>query len=135
MTFDKRTEVIALIEKAVNYRYPLRWVDEKTSAGDFDGRCFAIDVFNIPASEQMDFLTKVAPVRKKIRELIGHRGIFIFHSPEATKRHYSHLFPVTEGITFKKDTPIKFPIPGPGGTDCKPMIGGASVRIDFGRAA
>ena len=51
MKSETRIEIIRLIENATNYVYPLRWVDEETSSGDFDGREVAIDVFNIPVAE------------------------------------------------------------------------------------
>lgn len=55
-----------------------------------------------------------------IREMIGHRCIFIFHSPEATVTHYSHLFPVTRGISLVKGGQVKLPLPSPGGIGGRP---------------
>lgn len=120
MTSEIRNKVLQLIEKATNYSYPLRWVDEETTKGNFDGCEAAIDVFSIPASEQINFLAQIRPVRSVIREMTGHRCIFIFHSPEATITHYSHLFSATHGILFLKG--IKLPLPRPGGTESKPVI-------------
>ncbi len=117
-----RTKVLYLIEKATNYLYLLHWVDEKTTAGDFEGREAAIDVFFIPSSEQIDFLVRIRPIRGLIREMTGHRCMFIFHSPEATITHYSHLFPVTRGVPLVKGGGIKLPLPSPGGTESKPVI-------------
>ncbi|MEW6213600.1 MAG: hypothetical protein AB1478_00105 [Nitrospirota bacterium] len=122
MTPEIRDEVLCLIEKATNYLYPLRWVDEKTTTGDFDGREAAIDVFFIPSSNQIDFLAWIRPIRGLIREMTGHRCIFIFHSPEATITHYSYLFPVTSGVPLVKGGGIKLPLPSPGGTESKPVI-------------
>src|SRR4030067_695431 len=101
-------EIIRLIENATNYDYPLRWVDEETSLGDFDGREVAIDVFNIHVAEQIDFLTLIRQVRDKIREMIGHRGVFIFHSPEATRMHYANLFPMTRGVLLEAGSSLRF---------------------------
>lgn len=137
MNFEHKKKILYLIEKAINYAYPVRWADNKTTLGDFDGRNFTIDVFRIPASQQLDFLTTVEPVRDKIRELIGNRGIFIFHSPAATSKHYSHLFPRTEGVYLENTKALKLPLPNIGGTDGKPSISGSEVGIyiKFGKAA
>lgn len=115
-------EVIALIEVATNYAYPIRWVDEKTTLGDFDGREYAIDVFRIPVSKQIGFLRMIRPIRNKILEKTGHRGMFIFHTPEATKKHYSHLFPIIQGLRLEDNGTIKLPLPDIGGLESKPEI-------------
>jgi hypothetical protein len=125
MTLKIRNEVLHLIEKATNYLYPLRWVDEKTTTGDFDGREVAIDVFFIPTANQADFLAQIRSIRGLIREMAGHRCIFIFHSPGATIAYYSHLFPVTRGLHLAKAGGIKLPLPGPGGTKGGPVIIGS----------
>lgn len=135
MTHKTRTEVLRLIEKATNYLYLLRWVDEKTTTGDFEGREAAIDVFFIPSSDQVDFLARIRPIRGLIREITGHRCIFIFHSPEATVAHYSHLFPITHGIPLVKGGEIKLPLPSPGGTGGGPEFSSTTIYFDLREAA
>jgi hypothetical protein len=135
MTTNMRNEVLQLIGKITNYRYPLRWVDEKTTVGDFDGRELAIDVFFIPTDEQINFLSQIRPVRKQISDMTGHPCIFIFHSPDATLTHYSHLFPVTRGIFLVKGEGIKFPLPGPGGTESSPIFSDTEIHFDMKVAA
>jgi hypothetical protein len=130
-----RIEIIRLIEYATNYAYPLRWVDEKTSLGDFDGREVAIDVFNIPVAEQIDFLTQLRQVRNKIREMIGHRCIFIFHSPESTRMHYANLFPMTQGVHLEAGSSIRIPLPEPGGTGIRPVLSGDTIYFKLRKAA
>lgn len=132
---DKRIEIIRLIENATNYVYPLRWVDEKTSLGDFDGREVAIDVFNIPVNEQIDFLTQLRQVRNKIREMIGHRCVFIFHSPESTMMHYANLFPITQGVHLEAGSSIRIPLPDPGGTGIRPVLSGDTIYLKLRKAA
>ena len=130
-----RIEIIRLIEYATIYAYPLRWVDEKTSLGDFDGREVAIDVFNIPVAEQIDFLTQLRQVRNKIREMIGHRCIFIFHSPESTRMHYANLFPMTQGVHLEAGSSIRIPLPEPGGTGIRPVLSGDTIYFKLRKAA
>lgn len=135
MTSDIRNNVLQLIGKVTNYKYPLRWVDEKITVGDFDGREFTIDVFLIPTTEQINFSAQIRPIRGQIRNITGHRCIFIFHSPEATKMHYSHLFPVTRGIYHEKRGGIKFPLPDSGGTESKPVFSGMGIYLKLKAAA
>jgi hypothetical protein len=87
----ERSDALWLLLSATQFEYPLRWVDEQTSKGDFDGREVSIDVFTIIPQRQREFLRVIREVRPRLQELIGSRCIFIFHSPEATKAHYSHL--------------------------------------------
>ena len=130
-----RIEIIRLIENATNYTYPLRWVDDKTSSGDFDGREASIDVFNIPVAKQISFLTQIRQVRNKIREMIGHRCIFIFHSPESTMIHYANLFPITQGVHLEAGSSIYIPLPAPGGTGIRPVLSGDTIYLEMRKAA
>jgi|SRR3972149_10587767 len=135
MKHETRIEIMRLIENATNYDYPLRWVDEETSLGDFDGREVAIDVFNITVSEQIVFLTRIRQVRNKIREMIGHRGVFIFHSSESTRMHYANLFPITHGVLLEAGSSIRIPLPGPGGTGIRPVLSGDTICLKLRKAA
>ena len=125
-----RKQVLHLIEEAVNYTYPIRWADEKTTLGDFDGRDVAIDIFSILSADQARFLETIRPIRNDIKKTLGRNCIFIFHSPEATEKHYSHLFPITRGIRLIGGE-IKFPLPEPGGTDGKPeLVGSLELQLE-----
>ena len=132
---DRRNEVLQLIGKVTNYAYPVRWVDEKTTVGDFDGRELSIDVFSVPTAEQINFLCQIRSIMGLIREMTGHRCIFIFHSPEATAAHYSHLFPITRGVRIVGGKGIKFPLPVAGGTESKPVFSGTPIYSDLKEAA
>ncbi|HAO94065.1 MAG: hypothetical protein A2X93_08965 [Deltaproteobacteria bacterium GWC2_56_8] len=132
MRHEIKKEIINLIEQQTGFKYPIRWVDEKTTRGDFDGRESSIDVFYIPFSEEDEFLTLIEPIRNRIRELIGNRGLFIFHSPEATDKYYSHLFPITKGIIVENGF-IKFPEISE--TEGSTEIIGARINIKYWKAA
>lgn len=93
-----KKEVLRLIEEAINYSYPVRWADERTTLGSFDGRGSTIDVFCISVLEQSNFLVKMGAIRKQIKGMTGHRCIFIFHTLEDTATHYSHLISVAGGV-------------------------------------
>ncbi len=89
---SNKNKVLELIEKITHGKYRLRWVDHETTLGDFDGRDFALDVFDIPCAEELEFLRCLRPYRKEIKPCV-----FIFHTPEATQKHYRHLFDSTKG--------------------------------------
>lgn len=135
MNPETRIEIIRLIEEATNFTYPLRWVDEETSSGDFDGREVAIDVFHIAVSEQIGFLAQIRQVRNKIREMISHRCIFIFHSIESTRMHYAKLFPITQGVHLGAGSSIYIPLPAPGGTGIRPVLSGDTIYLEMRKAA
>ena len=84
-----RKRALEIYQTAVGPEYPLRWT---TSRGDFPGRDHAIEVFNVPVSEQRPLLRRANIVRDEADRLAGGRCNFIMHTPEATKEHYSHLF-------------------------------------------
>lgn len=86
-----KQEALDLIKQTTENKYPMRWVDEQTSVGDFEGREAAVDVFNFEFEDSIKFLGIVRDIRPKLKELLGSTCIFIFHSAEATKTHYSHL--------------------------------------------
>lgn len=131
-----RVEVIRLIEKMTDFSYPVRWADEKTTLGDFEGREFTIDVFRISPKDYRSFLATVEPVRERIKELVGDRCFFVFHTPEATEQHYSHLFPVTKNIFIEGNGTIRLSLPSIGGTDGMPVIEAETgIRIPLGEAA
>lgn len=137
MTLESRKKIIDLIEKKINYEYPLRWADEKTTLGDFDGREFTIDVFRIPISKQIDFLSAIRPIRNEITSIAGNRCLFIFHTPIATDKYYFHLFPITKGILLENNRTMKLPLPNIGGTEGSPIISDTTtgIYIKYGAAA
>ena len=132
---SNKNKVIELIENAINYAYPVRWVDEKTSLGDFDGMEYAIDVFRIPSSEQLLFLSSIERVKGQIREILGENCLFIFHTPSATRKYYSHLCTVTEGVHLENNGTIKIPLPVEGGIKGSPEIIGPNINFKLGVAA
>ena len=81
--------VLGLIRRETSY--PVRWTDEKTSRGDFDGRDFAIEIFGVPTSEQRALRRRLRDVRKTAGSILGSSLVLIFHTPEATARHYQEL--------------------------------------------
>ncbi len=82
---ERRDQALALVHEMFKDRYPIRWT---CSRGDFSGREVTFDVFNIPSDQNKPFLREVEPLRDKLKDLVGSRCVFVFHTPEATKEHY-----------------------------------------------
>lgn len=72
---------------------PARWAGDATTAGDFEGREFTIEVFDVPSHEQMDLFSRLRAVRLKAAELLGQSIRIVFHTPQATTRHYADVRP------------------------------------------
>jgi hypothetical protein len=68
---------------------PVRWVDARTSLGDFDGREWTLELFDIPRNERRQLQDQLWALRKQVWERMGHSLVFIFHTPEATEQHYA----------------------------------------------
>lgn len=88
---ENRRIVLEGFRRALGRKYPARWVDDRTSKGDFSGRDMAVDVFNVPVEMQRKLLRRLEKVRDRAKGHVGSRCMFIFHTPKATKEHYSDL--------------------------------------------
>ena len=64
------------------------WTDERTSMGDFDGRDWTLELFDVPMSQQRSVHARLWQLGKMVRNSLGHSLMFIFHRPEETKRLY-----------------------------------------------
>ena len=102
-----RDKTILDINVLTGWRYPLRWHDERTSLGDFDGKDLTIEVFNISPEEQLDFLEKTWRIQFEVRNQCGRRPTFVFHSVEATEEHYQHLFPRIQGVVTEQSVLVE----------------------------
>lgn len=87
--------------------YLVRWTDEHTSRGDFDGRDCAIEIFNVPTAEQRDVRRRIRSMRSVAEQLSGGPVMLIFHTPEATVKHYRHI---VEGLSKIENALLASPI-------------------------
>jgi hypothetical protein len=83
----KRAEVLRIFSEAAQPA-TVRWTDDRTSYGDFEGRERSIEVFNVPVSKQRTLHRELRNVRRRAAEILGGPVVVLFHSPEATRRHY-----------------------------------------------
>ncbi len=68
---------------------PVRWTDSRTSMGDFSGRDWAIEVFDIPAAEHHELRVRLRELRREVEERLGHSMTVILHTPENTQKYYA----------------------------------------------
>ena len=87
--------------------YLVRWTDEHTSRGDFDGRDCTIEIFNVPTAEQRDVRRRLRSIRSVAEQLSGRPVMLIFHTPEATVKHYRHI---VEGLSKIENALLASPI-------------------------
>lgn len=104
---NNRDDLLRNLSIRTRLRYPLRWADDQTSLGDFDGRDLAIDVFNIPPQEQRAFFSDLRSIRKELHQRLGHTVTFVFHTPEATAQYYTHLSSQITNAALKGGITIK----------------------------
>jgi hypothetical protein len=67
---------------------PTRWTDERTSLGDFDGREWTLEIFDVPVSESRALHARLWGLKKRVWKHLGHAMTTIFHTPEDTERFY-----------------------------------------------
>jgi hypothetical protein len=68
---------------------PARWA--VGVIGDYDGRERTLDVFNADASEQLNLLRLLRPVRAEFERVAGGPILVIFHTRAETKRLYPEM--------------------------------------------
>jgi len=126
-----RAEILRRLAMAIGFRYPLRWADERTTLGDYEGRDLTIEVFNIPSARQREFFRELRQHRRELQEILGRPVTFVFHTPQVTKQYYSHLFAEVHGAEITGALTIELE---PGGVGERPEIQG-QLRVAMDLAA
>jgi hypothetical protein len=67
---------------------PVHWADERTSRGDFDGREWTLDLFDVAHEEQREAHARLWKLKRLLWEKMRISLTFIFHSPADTDRLY-----------------------------------------------
>ncbi|HYO52502.1 hypothetical protein [Archangium sp.] len=95
---------------------PVRWADGRTTLGDFDGREWTLELFDIPLNERRLLQDPLWALRKQVWEQMGRALVFIFHTPEATERHYAWVrrkeLPLLDTVQPGKVRLFPFPLTG-----------------------
>jgi len=85
----RRASALALIRSSSPYA--ARWTDDRTCRGDFEGREYSIEFFDVPRAKQKELRRDLRQVRHIAEELLGRPIILIFHTPDATAKHYREI--------------------------------------------
>ena len=86
---NEREEIRRKVMEAVGGR-PVRWTDHRTTKGDFPGRDWALEIFDVPFSEQRALHGRLfdeikMPLYQEKRLALT----LLFHTPENTDRYYA----------------------------------------------
>jgi hypothetical protein len=74
---------------------PVHWTDERTSLGDFDGREWTLEIFDVPDEQQRELHARLWGLKKLVWEQLHQSLTFIFHTPAETDRLYGWVRPVS----------------------------------------
>jgi hypothetical protein len=66
----------------------VRWADSKTSLGDWEGRDWTLEVFDVPSAEKRELHKRLFPIIEEVALRDDVRVVLIFHTPEATAKYY-----------------------------------------------
>ncbi len=105
----RRADVLRLFAEAARPAV-VRWTDGNTSDGDFEGREASIEVFGIPAAEQPVLYRALRGARRQATEVLGTPVLLLFHTPEATRKHYASLAApsaMISGTTLLSTLPLR----------------------------
>lgn len=83
-----REAILELFREALP-KHPVVWTSSRTSLGDFEGRDFTLEVFDVPWTEKRALLGDLLPQRTRAENVFGRPVQLLFHTPEATDAHYS----------------------------------------------
>lgn len=103
---EQRRRALDIIREVTGFRYLMRWLPGDAGL-DYDGAINTIEAFRVVAEEQLEFLRAVRPRRTEIIQLVGNPFVFIFHTPEATAKHYGDLLSILEGVEISDGDGIK----------------------------
>ena len=70
---------------------PVRWTDSRTTKGDFPGRDWALEVFDLSFEDYEKLSPRFWELKQEIRARLGHNITVLFHTPENTEKYYSWI--------------------------------------------
>jgi len=85
---SEREAIRQYVARIMNGR-PVRWTDEQTSQGDFEGREWTLELFDVPRAERRQLNQRLWELRKRAWEELHVPLTLVFHTPEDTERLYS----------------------------------------------
>nr|AYM53969.1 hypothetical protein [Pyxidicoccus sp.] len=68
---------------------PVCWLDERISKGDFEGRDWTLEIFDVPHQEQRALHARLWSLNRRVWQALHQSLTLVFHTPEETTRLYS----------------------------------------------
>lgn len=87
---NERDAILEVVRRLASNR-PVRWVDKNTSAGDFDGREWTVEVFDVAKSDRLTLREKLWDLFSAVRKHTGKPMSLVTHTPEDTTSFYAWL--------------------------------------------
>jgi len=84
---SERDAILEVVRRLASNR-PVRWVDKVTSAGDFDGREWTIEVFDVAKGERLALRERLWDLFSAVRKHTGKPMSLVTHTPEDTSSFY-----------------------------------------------
>ncbi|HYO53736.1 hypothetical protein [Archangium sp.] len=86
---NEREEIRRQVREIVGNR-PVRWTDHRTTKGDFPGRDWALEVFDVPSTERRELIHRLFwGLLTKLYDEKRVALLVLFHTPENTDRYYA----------------------------------------------
>jgi hypothetical protein len=85
---SERDAILEVVRRLASNR-PARWVDKKTSAGDFDGRDWTIEVFDVANIDCLALRETLWDLFTAVRKHTGKPMSLVTHTPEDTSSFYA----------------------------------------------
>lgn len=85
---SERDAVLDVVRRLVSNR-PVRWADRKTTAGDFDGREWTVEVFDVAKGDRLALREKLWDLFSAVRKHTGDPMSLITHTPDDTSSYYA----------------------------------------------
>jgi hypothetical protein len=85
---SERDAVLELLQRRAAGR-PVRWVDARTSAGDFDGREWTVEVFDVAKDDRLALREALWDLFMEVRKRTGKPVSLLTHTPEDTSTYYA----------------------------------------------
>lgn len=82
-----RKEILEQVRKLAGK--PVAWTSARTSMGDFEGRDWTIEVFDVPFEDRLAVRQRLWDYQKECKRLNNILLSFISHDVEATTQYYS----------------------------------------------
>ncbi len=78
-----REQIRRLVSEVADGR-PTRWADEGTTlVGDFDGREWTLEVFDVPSEQEHGLFLRLSGMFRDVRSRFGTSLMVVTHPPEA----------------------------------------------------